>query len=361
VILLVGGQVVGQDIDNGVLDCGDEMCQVRCNYGYIPTGDYFVTVDQASDASCVTPVGLIVGGYNQDWNHEDVFLASAELYSIVGPSKCNYTLPDLPVGMKGMFGGWVGGKAVICGGEDQAGSISQFCFYYNPVENSWVLNVMMETGRSFAATEVVDGCLVITGGQTMTGVTDTVEVIGESSTCTNLRDILLPNPRKGHCLVRAGDDLVMVGGGPDNYGSTQIYNLVTGSWRDGAPPQKDRALHDCSPLELEDGEMAVVVAGNDFSPMDLAEIYFPRNDTWIWTDGWMKDERTAGAMTVLGGRPTIFSGYGGDYCCKEYYVTAESFDLNSGNWWTLHARNMTEGRKSLAVVSVPSTMFSGCS
>ena len=48
VILVVGGQVVGQDIDNGVLDCGDEMCQVRCNYGYIPTGDYFVTVDQAS-------------------------------------------------------------------------------------------------------------------------------------------------------------------------------------------------------------------------------------------------------------------------------------------------------------------------
>ena len=94
----------------------------------------------------------------------------------------------------------------------------------------------------------------------------------------------------------------------------------------------------------------------------------------------MKDERTAGAMTgnglssniefsnlrkkiiaVLGGRPTIFSGYGGDYCCKEYYITAESFDLNSGNWWTLHARNMTEGRKSLVVVSIPSTMFTGCS
>ena len=65
---------------------------------------------------------------------------------------------------------------------------------------------------------------------------------------------------------------MMVGGGPDNYGSTQIYNLVTGTWRDGAPPQKDRALHDCSPLELEDGELAVVVAGNDFSPMDLAEV-----------------------------------------------------------------------------------------
>ena len=47
-LLVVGVQVLGQDIDNGVLDCGDVWCQVRCNYGYIPTGDYFVTADQTS-------------------------------------------------------------------------------------------------------------------------------------------------------------------------------------------------------------------------------------------------------------------------------------------------------------------------
>lgn len=50
--------------------------------------------------------------------------------------------------------------------------------------------------------------------------------------------------------------------------STQVYSLDTRTWRDGQPPQKDRALHGCSRL----GEDAVVVAGNDFSPMDLAEV-----------------------------------------------------------------------------------------
>ena len=50
--------------------------------------------------------------------------------------------------------------------------------------------------------------------------------------------------------------------------STQVYSLDTATWRDGEPPQKDRALHGCSRL----GEDAVVVAGNDFSPMDLAEV-----------------------------------------------------------------------------------------
>ena len=58
-------------------------------------------------------------------------------------------------------------------------------------------------------------------------------------------------------------------------------------------------------------------------------------------------------MTVLGGRPTILGGYGGPYCCKvphnfamfefqilsqEFYVEVESWDMNSGHWWTLHAR-----------------------
>ena len=53
----------------------------------------------------------------------------------------------------------------------------------------------------------------------------------------------------------------------------------------------------------------------------------------------MNNERTGAAMTILGGRPTVLSGYGGDYCCKEYYTTAESYDQNSGQWWILHSRS----------------------
>ena len=32
----------------------------------------------------------------------------------------------------------------------------------------------------------------------------------------------LSRPRSGHCMVRVGEELVVVGGGPDNYGSTQV-------------------------------------------------------------------------------------------------------------------------------------------
>ena len=40
----------------------------------------------------------------------------------------------------------------------------------------------------------------------------------------------------------------------------QIYNLLSGEWRNGSEPQKDRALFDCSLLEV-DGLGALVAAG----------------------------------------------------------------------------------------------------
>ena len=69
-----------------------------------------------------------------------------------------------------------------------------------------------------------------------------------------------------------------------------------------------------------------------------SQIYYPATDSWVWTPGWMNNERTGASMTLLGGRPTVISGYGGDYCCKEYYTTAETYDQNSGQWWILHSR-----------------------
>ena len=51
----------------------------------------------------------------------------------------------------------------------------------------------------------------------------------------------------------------------------QIYNLLSGEWRNGSEARKDRALFDCSLLEV-DSLRALVAAGNDFSPADLAEV-----------------------------------------------------------------------------------------
>ena len=40
-------------------------------------------------------------------------------------------------------------------------------------------------------------------------------------------DMSLARPRSGHCLVTVGEELVVVGGGPDNYGSTQVLDIIS--------------------------------------------------------------------------------------------------------------------------------------
>lgn len=125
----------------------------------------------------MSPVGIVAGGYNQDWNHDEIFLSSTELYSVSSTDSCDYPLPDLPVARKGMFGGWVGGMAVICGGEDLEGVLYSDCFYYSQEDSLWVYLQDLEIARSFAAAEILDGCLVISGGKTNEGPTDSIEML----------------------------------------------------------------------------------------------------------------------------------------------------------------------------------------
>ena len=56
----------------------------------------------------------------------------------VGEEECRPAVPALPVARRGMVGGWVGGLALVCGGEDETGHIGAECFYYrsSPVTNN---------------------------------------------------------------------------------------------------------------------------------------------------------------------------------------------------------------------------------
>ena len=54
---------------------------------------------------------------------------------------------------------------------------------YSSVEdNVWLYLQDLEVARSFAAADIVDGCLVVTGGDTELGPTDSVEIIGGMET-----------------------------------------------------------------------------------------------------------------------------------------------------------------------------------
>ena len=42
-------------------------------------------------------MAVVAGGFNKDWEHNEVYLSSTELYSMTGANECNYSMPDLPV------------------------------------------------------------------------------------------------------------------------------------------------------------------------------------------------------------------------------------------------------------------------
>ena len=105
----------------------------------------------------------------------------------------------------------------------------------------------------------------------MDGAEDSVEVVGGDGCEWSGKIDNLATGVYGHCMVEVGGELVVVGGSPDSYGSTWVYNLEEKEWRNASSPQKDRASHGCAKVMVEDQE-AILVAGNDFSPQDLAEV-----------------------------------------------------------------------------------------
>ena len=138
-------------------------------------------------------VGLVAGGYMRPRGGSDILLSSTELFSPADTSTCNYSLPDLPVSRRGMFGGdqkwrvegskcvagWLGGRAVVCGGEDGAGQVAADCFHL--AEGEWQESEFrLAEGRSYAAVDTSrSDCLLVAGGTTQTGFTAELEVITE--------------------------------------------------------------------------------------------------------------------------------------------------------------------------------------
>jgi len=354
-------------IPGGVVTCYDTDCLITCNYGNVPTGTYKPDLNEVGEVQCEAAATLVAGGFNRGENGfagEDVVLQSAEIYSVLpgGDGGCDGRLPDLPWegGRKNMVGGWVAGVAVVCGGEDDEGDIRQNCVFYTPEhENAGWQNLGdMQEARSKASATVVEGCLLVSGGVGVDGEPlDSVEVI-KTAGCESIPGPSfqkLDSPRYGHCLVEVGPQMfVSIGGSPDQYNIAQVYS-ETGGWVNVTGPQKSRYGHGCVPFKFGGNDTtAIVVAGNNFSPADLSEVYNLDSDSWSWTS-YMQAERDGPSVVVLGGLPTAIGGYSHD--SHIYQVTGESYDPTQDRWTLRTAHDLDERRKDAVAFSVPQEAF----
>ena len=132
---------------------------IRCNYGFVPLGTGVATCEEdvwSETLECDDAVALLVGG-----DEEGGYSDRAELFTLSGTCQ---TVPPLPHTVHGAAGGWVGGLAVVCGGEPEPFDMTSKCFAFDPTTWTWQEIPQLMKPRSMLSSATVDGALLLTGG-----------------------------------------------------------------------------------------------------------------------------------------------------------------------------------------------------
>jgi len=124
---------------------------IRCEYGMVPLGTGVANClgdDWSEVLECGEAVALLVGGDEQSG-----YSLRTEIFPPYA-SGC-IKVPHLPQPTHGGAGGWVGGMAVVCGGEPQPFAMTSECFGYSVQDNLWLELPSLSSSRSMARCSLV--------------------------------------------------------------------------------------------------------------------------------------------------------------------------------------------------------------
>jgi hypothetical protein len=211
-------------------------------------------------------------------------------------------------------------------------------------------NPMNKARAYFVAVELLNGNVLVAGGFDGSILPPNFSVFPDAEIYdwhtgewTQIKP--MNTPRTAAAAVRLEDGRVMVIGGFDKNGTplntAEIYDPRTDTWSSNTASMNNARAEDF-PAVLLPGRK-VLVAGPGFT---LAEIYDQKTNTWTGT-GSMKVARSEFATVVLkDGRVLAVGGVGTD---GRPLASAEIYDPRTGIW-TLTAGSMTDGRNDLALV-----------
>lgn len=141
------------------------------------------------------------------------------------------TLPDLPDALNHLVGAGVGDTFYAIGGRDVGiVGIQNRCHAYDPVGRAWTECAAMPTARGGMAAGVVDGAIIVVGGEGNTGASTGVFPQAErydpgSDSWTSLDPMRTPR----HGMGAAGvDGVLYVPGGGDvmGFGATEVVEAL---------------------------------------------------------------------------------------------------------------------------------------
>lgn len=222
------------------------------------------------------------------------------------------------------------GSVLVTGGSSLIDDHSlNSCEVYDVEDNSWNTTVSLAEGRSgHTSTLLNDGNVLIIGGITSSSSIESCEIYNPTTSSWAYINPLVES-RESHASVLLRDGRVLVIGGFNLYpageeslSSCEIYNPMTGEWRQAAPLNHSRGNHKA--ILLDNGNV-IVIGGQKLwgDPILMTEIYDPAFDSWSDVDD-LNFPRSNFSTTKLENGDILVVGGDSDTC--------EIFDHQLNYW-----------------------------
>ncbi|MBN1370953.1 MAG: hypothetical protein JW987_03255 [Anaerolineaceae bacterium] len=250
------------------------------------------------------------------------------------------------------------GKALAAGGYYNDGSPHYLnsSEIYDPLTNTWVAtdNSMTTARRNHTATVLLDGRVLVAGGESATGTeTNTAEIFDPATGLWTVTGSM-NQKRYGHTATRLQDGRVLVVGGCFRSISidfctviTEIYDPASGTWQTGTAFPTGQARMNHTATLLQDGSVLVAggyrpaTTGINPTPektFDNAYRFYPAGNNWA-AAGTMTAAPSGrsehSAVVRRDGKVLIVGGHYSSEISNGYVASTEIYDPNaSSNPWT---------------------------
>lgn len=206
---------------------------------------------------------------------------------------------------------------------------------FNPANRTWSAAGALNLPRfNHTATTLLNGMVVIVGGDRTNGYLSSVEIYDPTSNIWTLTNSITIG-RDSHTATLLPSGKVLVAGGFNGVplSDAQLYDPSSGTWNPTMSLQVARENHTATLLT----NGLVLVAGgfgNSGPYLSSAELYDPTSETWTLT-GALHTARYAHTATLLSnGKVLVAGGLGGNALSS-----AELYDPGTGRWTTTSSLN----------------------
>ncbi|CAM6054615.1 unnamed protein product [Sphagnum tenellum] len=285
------------------------------------------------------------------------FGARAEV-EIVDLSETNRTCPTAadypPPIITGSFGTFIGGKLLVCGGEDANYLIrTNECFTYEPETDEWLRADSMRVGRSdAAAVQLSPTKWWVTGGRNFVEYLKSTEIYTVGEGFSSYVD--LPTSRYFHNLVKVDDTHVMLLGGQSSNTKAWMFNTEDETWT-VLPDSLVSTYNTNAGVAINNqGRPEVVITSGFFT--NATQIFSVDDQTWRFGQDYPAGA-IFGASSIQ--HADTFLVIGGYYASSGYHDTIYQYDSEIEGFRVLPQR-IELGRNSFAAVLAPGD-FVDCS